>query len=91
MSYLLWCVALAYVGLNLWVTRKINKARYLEEDRRKTHRIFIWLLPFLGPLLIRRFWKTPTSGKLEIMTKSDRKKRSGGNTDNWQGLTGNGG
>ena len=49
-------VGIVYVLLNLFVTIRINKANYLNEERRRIHKRFIWLIPFVGPLLIKGFW-----------------------------------
>ena len=79
---------LSYVSLNLYVGRKIRVARYGSEDRRQLHQRFIWLLPFLGPLLIKSYWQS-AKAQPEVITRGQRKTNSSGsNTDNWQQLTG---
>jgi hypothetical protein len=65
-------LVLAYIGLNFYVDKRIREAHYLSLDRKKLHRKFIWILPFLGPWLIRSFWKKP-EGDMEVMTKDKRK------------------
>jgi hypothetical protein len=69
-------IGTVYVSLNIFVTIRINKSDYLSEERRKLHRRLIWLLPFLGPLLIIGFW-TKSKPKLETMTKEKREKNKG--------------
>lgn len=77
-----------YVILNIVITQKINQAYYVKEERRTLHKKLIWILPFIGPLLIKSHWKK--SKELEVMTKDKRGKSKGRNTDDWQNLTGNG-
>jgi|GEM_PF-1875642 len=88
---LLIVAVLAYVCLNLLVTQKINKADYFKEERRKLHKRFIWILPFLGPLAIRSFWKKKEDTGLEIMTRDKRGKSKANFKDNWKSTTGMGG
>lgn len=72
-------IILAYVVLNLYVRRRIQRAWYLDEGRRRIHLWLIWLFPFLGPVLIRGFWKKPKEkGELEVVTKERRRKRNSG-------------
>ena len=73
MNLFLVMIAIIYLSLNIYVTRKINKACYLNEERRKLHKRFIWMLPFLGPLIIKSFWQEKEKDGLEIMTKDKRK------------------
>jgi len=77
-----------YVVLNLLVTNRIEKAYYLKEERRVLHKRLIWILPFIGPFLIKSHWRR--NKELKVMTKTERTKRNGSNTDDWQNLTGNG-
>ncbi len=69
-------IATVYVLLNIFVTIRINKSDYLNEERRRLHKRLIWLIPFLGPLLIIGFW-TKVKPKLETMTKDEREKKKG--------------
>ena len=73
MEYLAAAIAIVYILLNIYVTRKINKAYYLKEERRKLHKIFIWIIPFLGPLMIKSFWQEKKNETMEVMTKDKRK------------------
>lgn len=50
-------VAGKYAGFNLFVTRQIDRAYYVDEERRRLHKKFIWLVPFVGPLVILGFWR----------------------------------
>ena len=79
-----------YLALNSFVLIKINKALYLKEERRNIHRVLIWVIPFLGPLLIKSHWITHKNN-INVMTKSKRRNKKGKNTDNWETLTGYGG
>lgn len=79
-----------YVGINLRVTKKINNANYLKENRRKLHKKIIWILPFLGPLLIKSFWQKKKNEASDAMIKGKRKLDKWNGTDNWQHLTGGG-
>ena len=67
-------IATAYILVNLYVTGKINKAFYLKEDRRALHKKLIWIIPFLGPLMIRGSWKKRKIEKLDVITKDKRKR-----------------
>ena len=78
MKLLLALTPVAYIVLNMYVAKKINKAFYLKEKRRKLHEKIIWLIPFLGPLMLRGFWKKNRSTKLDVITKSNRKNKAGG-------------
>lgn len=64
---------LLYLVYTLYVNHRISSSFYLNKDRKKLHRVFIWLVPFLGPLMIRNFWKKKKSTRLEITTKDKRK------------------
>ena len=63
----------AYLILNVYVFEKINTAFYLSEERRKLHKIVIWILPFLGPLMLRSFWRNRENDRLKVILKKDRK------------------
>ena len=65
-----------YIILNLYVTGRINKSYYLNEERRGLHKKLIWIIPFIGPLLIIGFW-TKRKIKSETMTKNEREKKKG--------------
>ena len=84
----LFFLVLVYVLVNLYVTKKINKALYLKEERREYHKKFIWYVPFLGPLIIRGFWKTQKETEMEIMTKNKRKKAKGSFHESEKGFEG---
>jgi hypothetical protein len=71
-------IAASYAGFNLFVTRRINRAYYLEEEMRRFHKRFIWVVPFGGPLIIAGFWrKNSEKIKLDTMTKQQRDKQKG--------------
>lgn len=80
----------AYVVLNLYVRSRILNSKYKDEQRRKLHLYFIWILPFLGPWMIVGFWKTPKVSKLNIHIKSKKRAYSNGNHASG-GLAGEGG
>jgi hypothetical protein len=50
---------------------------YMDEERRKLHKKFIWLVPFVGPLLIAGFWRKAKKVKFDTMTKQQRDKNKG--------------
>ncbi len=58
------------------MTISINKSDYLNEERRRLHKRLIWLIPFLGTLLIIGFW-IKLKPKFETMTKEEREKKKG--------------
>ncbi|MCK5845815.1 MAG: hypothetical protein KAG84_00130 [Bacteroidales bacterium] len=66
-------VFIVYIILTSYIYIRINKAIYLSEERRTIHKIFIWLLPFIGPFIIRGFWIKKSRQNLETMTKNKRK------------------
>lgn len=67
---------LIYILLNVFVTKRINKSYYLSEEMRSLHKKFIWFLPFLGPLLIKNFWRKPKTNYVQINTKTQRDKNA---------------
>ncbi len=67
---------LIYILLNVFVTKRINKSYYLSEEMRSLHKKFIWFLPFLGPLLIKNFWRKPKTNNIQINTKTQRDKNA---------------
>lgn len=78
MQALVFIIFLAiYILLNLYVTKRINKAYYVQEERRKFHKKFIWFVPLLGPFLIRGFWQAGKNKPIETVTKEERKKEDG--------------
>lgn len=89
MHYILLLLLISlYISLNIYVSKRIKKARYLDEQRRKLHLRLIWFVPFLGPWIIKSFWKKPPD-KLEIMFGEDRKRKPGGgfyeSKEGWHG------
>ena len=68
-------IGTVYLLLNIFVTIRINKSDYLNGERRGLHKRLIWLIPFLGPMLILRYW-TKSKPKFETMTKQQREKMS---------------
>lgn len=70
-------IAGMYAGFNLFVTRQINRAYYVDEERRRLHRKFIWLIPFVGPLIILGFWRKRKRVKFDTITKQERDKKKG--------------
>jgi len=69
--------ATAYIILNLFVTGRINKSYYANEERRGLHKKLIWAIPFLGPLMLIGFWRKAGRMKTDTMTKEQREKRTG--------------
>lgn len=67
---------LAYILLNVFVTKRINKSYYIDEEMRSFHKKFSWFLPFLGPLLIKNFWRKPKKTTIQINTKIQRDKNT---------------
>lgn len=70
-------ITTVYIILNLYVTGRINKSYYLNEERRGLHKKLIWVIPFLGPLIIIGFWRKTGKIKTDTMTKEQREKRKG--------------
>ena len=67
---------LIYVLLNGYVTKRLNKSYYINEEMRSLHKKFIWFLPFLGPLIIKNFWKKPKTNNVQTNTKTQRDKNT---------------
>jgi hypothetical protein len=67
---------LDYILLNVFVTKRINKSYYLSEEMRSLHKKFIWFLPFLGPILIKNFWRKPKTNNIQTNTKTQRDKKA---------------
>lgn len=72
MKIFLALIGFAYIIINIYVTIKINKALYLRKEMKKSHKIFIWIFPFFGPLIIKSYWRKQKDKKLEINTKDKR-------------------
>ncbi len=66
----------------------INKSDTFNSFQKKFNSALNWILPFFWSFLIRNVLKEP---KNKVMTKSNRKNGSKGNTSSWQSLTGHGG
>jgi|ETNmetMinimDraft_18_1059904.scaffolds.fasta_scaffold53859_2 hypothetical protein len=81
MEVYLTITAISYAILNIYVTMRINKAYYMKEERRKLHKKFIWIVPFLGPLIIKSFWMKKEDKELDVMTKDKRKLPKSRNSD----------
>jgi hypothetical protein len=77
MVFTLSAIGIVYIVLNLYVTKKINKASYLNEERRALHKNLIWFIPFIGPLMINGFWRKDKKVEFETMTKDQREKKKG--------------
>lgn len=90
MEVLIGVILVSYIGLNIYVAKRINDAEYLYEGRKSLHKRLIWYLPFIGPLIIRSFWDVKPKNADDIVTKDKRKIKQGKHTDNWQRLTGYG-
>jgi len=70
-------ITAVYIILNLYVTGRINKSYYSNEERRGLHKKLIWAIPFLGPLMLIGFWRKIGKMKTDTMTKEQREKRKG--------------
>lgn len=66
-----------YFILNLYVTLRLRKSHYSSAERRDLHTKLIWVLPFVGPLLIIGYWRKTKKKKIVIMTKDQRKTNKG--------------
>lgn len=76
---------IAYILLNIFVMWRINTSFYLREERRKIHKLLIWFIPFIGPLLIFNYW-TKSKSTFEVMTKEQREKKKGNFYESGVGL-----
>jgi heme/copper-type cytochrome/quinol oxidase subunit 2 len=66
-------LVLIYFVFNIYVRYRIKKYPYASEKRRAKHNVIIWILPFIGPFLIKIFWQKKVDKEIEVMTKSKRK------------------
>ncbi len=67
---------------------KIAKTKYLNTNQKTFNSILNWVIPYAWGFLIRSMIAEP---KHMVTTKKNRKRNSGGNSDNWESLTGYGG
>lgn len=72
-----------------WRTQlKINETTSFNSFQKRFNSVLIWVIPFFWSLITRSIIREP---KIQVMTKSHRKRGSSGdNSDNWMGLTGGG-
>ena len=77
-----------YNILNLYVRNRINNSIYLDENRRKLHQKLIWILPFLGPIIIYGFWRNKSKDELDVMTKAKRKQDKSNFYESGKGIYG---
>ena len=50
----------------------------MDEEMRRFHKKFIWVVSFFGPFIIAGFWGKNSEGiKLDTMTKQQRDKQNG--------------
>ena len=81
-------VLIAYFLFTNYVRNKINKSIYLNEERRNLHKKLIWIIPFLGPLMIRSFWKKQNPNDMKVISKATSKKRKMNFTESGKGIYG---
>ena len=86
--FVLSIIGIVYIILNLYVTKRINRSYYLTDQRRAIHKILIWYLPFIGPLLTIGFWRKERKVKFDTMTKDQRKNDKGEFYESGIGLNG---
>jgi hypothetical protein len=67
-------IFLIYISITIYVTIRINKSFYISEEMRKLHKKLIWILPFLGPLILKNFWRREKINKFPTNTKTQRDK-----------------
>ncbi len=77
-----------YILFNIYVNIKINKAVYFDEERRHIHKILIWLIPFIGPLMFRSFWKKHDPNEMKVISKATSKKKKMNFTESGKGIYG---
>ena len=69
-------IFIIYLIINIYVLTRLNKSYYMDEKMRRLHKILIWFLPFIGPLIFRNFWRKEKLNKLPTNTKSNREKHN---------------
>jgi hypothetical protein len=70
-------IVLIYLALNIYVSNRLSKSFYLNEERRGLHKKLIWFIPFIGPALLYGFWKPNNKVRIETMTKEQRESKNG--------------
>ncbi|GAA0190803.1 hypothetical protein GCM10009122_52750 [Fulvivirga kasyanovii] len=70
-------ISVAYLLFSIYVNAKVNKGYYFSEKRRSAHRWLIWMIPFLGAILIKGHWQPKRNYQAEVMTKNERKNKNG--------------
>lgn len=81
-------VFIAYILFTFYVNNKINKAVYFDEERRSIHKKLIWILPFIGSLMIRNFWKKQDPKDMKVISKTTSKKSKMNFTESGKGIFG---
>lgn len=66
-------IIIVYLFVTIYVSKRIDKSLYFSEQRRELHKKIIWIIPFLGSLILISFWKKRKTRNLEIFTKKKRK------------------
>jgi hypothetical protein len=66
-----------YIIVNVYVAGRINRSYYTNLERRALHKKLIWFLPFIGPLMLREFWRKGKAITNETITKDQREKSKG--------------
>ena len=77
-----------YLTVNIFVNSKIDKAYYLDESRRDIHKKLIWIVPFLGALMIKTHWKTHKKEDTKATILANRKNKRGGFYESGIGMNG---
>ncbi|HAA20189.1 MAG TPA: hypothetical protein DCP28_16015 [Cytophagales bacterium] len=67
LGHLWWAITLHF---------KVKKTTYYKPARKRLHYRVLWMLPYLGPLLVTIFHRNST-GPLKTTTKKDRKVKNG--------------
>jgi hypothetical protein len=75
-----------YFLSNVIISKRLKKAYYPDKAMLSLHLKLIWLLPFIGPLMLYSFWKTSKPTKLKINTKENRKTESSQFYESGEGL-----
>ena len=77
---------ITYILCNLVISKRLKKAYYPDKAMQTRHLKLIWLLPFIGPLMLYSFWKKSKPKKMKINTKENRKTESSHFYESGEGL-----
>lgn len=69
-------VFILYVLSNVFISKRLKNSYYPNKAMQSLHlKLLIWLLPFIGPLMLYSFWKKSKPTKMKINYERTSKNR----------------